>query len=137
MSDTIPRRNGAVKFTRSIEIASQYCDAAMFSKQNHNDCVDVGWLESINRLDSFFSLTDDWDGNGSIAPNRELIEMAKNLAKELMESSYPSPARVQAGANGTISFEFYEGDLTEIEIVSAREAQQYEAGKLVKTIFAD
>lgn len=59
-------------------------------------------LENMLTLDDMFDLKDDYDGEGSLAPPKELIEEAFKYLKEFKIQ----PDRIVAGVNGTIHFEW-------------------------------
>ena len=136
MSQTIERQQGAVRFTKPKPQPSMSSEAVLFTKPDFN-CFDDAWEMIIETALSYTYLDDDWDGNHSVAPDPELIDMAVRLAHHLKESSNPAPARVVAGVNGTISFEFGDEPFLEIEVVSPSEAEVYESGKLVQIVTAD
>ena len=136
MSQTIERQQGAVRFTKPKRQRTLPSGAVLFTKPDL-DGFDDAWEMIIQTAMSYKSLDDDWDGNHSIAPDPELVDMAVILARHLKGSANPAPARVVAGVNGTISFEFGDEPFLEIEVVSPSEAEVYESGKLVQILTAD
>ncbi|MBX3419385.1 MAG: hypothetical protein KF851_17405 [Pirellulaceae bacterium] len=134
----IIERHGAVKFYKPRPQAARPSDTPVFAKSDSDaDCVDAEWDTIIDIVNSFASLDDDWDGGGAAAPERGLVLMAVELARQLKNAAYPAPSRAIAGVNGTISFEFADEPFTEIEVVSPDKAEVYETGRLVGTLHAD
>jgi hypothetical protein len=70
-----------------------------------NEATDP-WQRVLERVQSFAGLTDDWDGEGSIAPSRELVKTAVDLANRLRHQQMPPPSRVAAGPDGTVLLEW-------------------------------
>lgn len=55
---------------------------------------------------NFSNLTDGWDGPGTVAPDREIIEDALTVLQHWsMSDPIPEP---EAGPDGTIGLEFYD-----------------------------
>ncbi len=69
-------------------------------------------------------LQNDWDGEGSEAPDRGVVAGAIKLASALRAKSTPAADRVTAGVNGTICFEWHTSDCyQEIEVTSPSDAE--------------
>lgn len=94
-----------------------------------------GWRRAVDRLLEFWNWTDDWDGEGTAAPNRDAIRGAITLIRELSELAATTPAagghfldnppdRLLPGRDGEIVVEwrFPQRGYAEIEVVSATEA---------------
>ncbi len=137
MSEIAERSQGAVTFTSQRQMTSGASRATVFSNQAADEWIDDAWDNAIDELRSFRGLKDDWDGEGSLAPPHDLIEMAIGLAARFRDISHPAPLRCVAGVNGTISFELGGEPFTEIEIVSATVGEMYEAGVRIGIFRAD
>jgi hypothetical protein len=78
------------------------------------------WKKAIGRLYAMMSLTDNWDGEGSPAPDVGIVVSAIELAYALRGLDYPAPTRVMATPSGTVGFEWQQsGVYTETEIVTS------------------
>ena len=85
--------------------------------------AEQGWMEVIDDLLSYRNYEDDYDGEGSVAPSKELIDSAIILANSLRESGELPADMVVPGVNGTIYFEWHTPtEYREIEVRSAHEA---------------
>jgi hypothetical protein len=72
---------------------------------------DKAWEAVLGKLEEFRKLKDDWDGEGSPAPEGEVIDAANRLANAAgADGTTAAPDRVLAGVNGTISFEWVSKD---------------------------
>ena len=79
-----------------------------------------GWDEVIDDLLRYRSYEDDYDGEGSVAPSKELVDGAITLAQSLRESGESPADMVVPGVNGTIYFEWHSPtEYREIEVQSA------------------
>jgi len=76
------------------------------------------WGATIQRIESFFQLGDDWDGLGAKAPEHELLKSAVGLAYLFSERGVPAPVAVVPGLDGSVNFEWQEpdGTIAEVEI---------------------
>lgn len=75
------------------------------------------WQAVIGELSAFRALTDDWDGDGSLAPKSEVIDAAMSKALQLQNEVHVPPDRVIAGVNGTVIFEWLVMDkIKQIEV---------------------
>jgi acyl carrier protein phosphodiesterase len=64
------------------------------------------------------ALQNDWDGEGSMAPEKSLVDFTTSLAHRGKQQNDLAPARVIATVNGTISMEWYvDGFFVEFEFV--------------------
>lgn len=83
-----------------------------------------GWQFVWEELDELSRLEDNWDSQGAIAPTKDVINGAFNLARDLAVLDYPPPHRVVASVNGTIYLEWDTPMIfQEIEVTSACEAE--------------
>jgi len=73
-----------------------------------------GWAELFTELDTFRLLTDDYDGQGAIAPTNEVVEGAIELLGDCRRMGLLPPSCVVAGVNGTVSLEW---DLPDRQLV--------------------
>jgi hypothetical protein len=82
------------------------------------------WESSIDDLLRIRKLENDWDGEGSEAPNKALVDNAIALAQFLKGRDYPPPDKVIASVNGTVYFEWYTSfGYREMEVTSPLEAE--------------
>lgn len=87
------------------------------------------WHDAARTIAGFATLTDDWDGQGAIAPKPSLILKALSLLIELHDAHesnepihrlLPPPSRVGACPMGGILFEWQTGmKYLEVEITPA------------------
>lgn len=88
-------------------------DAEKFTKDLH---------ENIKILNSFYELTDNWDGFYSLAPSKELIEKTLMIIEKLsiQPDIFPTP-------NGGIQLEYVNKNLhLNIELLSVNEMNIFE-----------
>lgn len=82
------------------------------------------WHSLIDELLRIRNLPDDWDGEGTEAPHPALVDGAITLAQDLQANGSPPAARVIAGVNGTIYFEWHTPfGYQEIEVLSPMDAE--------------
>jgi hypothetical protein len=82
------------------------------------------WDDLIDRLLALHVLEDDWDGQGTSAPDPGVIHFALRLAVQFREAGKPPADRVLAGVNGTVFFEWHTAAAyTEIEVVAPGRAE--------------
>src|SRR5947209_5833746 len=81
------------------------------------------WAPLLDELLRLRTLPDDWDGEGTAAPDPTLVDGAITLALYLRDTSTLPADRVIASVNGTIYFEWHtlRGYL-EIEVTSPVDA---------------
>jgi hypothetical protein len=95
--------------------------ACAFSTDFH---VREAWDQLIDRLISIRFLEDDWDGEGSVAPDPSAVAGATKLALALKAQRLLPADRVTASVNGTVVFEWHTPDgYHEIEITSPIDAE--------------
>lgn len=77
------------------------------------------WLSTFDRLLRFRNLKNDWDGEGSLAPDVTLVDGAITLGMRLRAQQLPPPDRVHVSVNGTPYFEWHDSfGYVEIEMVT-------------------
>lgn len=82
------------------------------------------WKKMLNRLNSLRSLSDNWDDEGSEAPNSDIITGAFLLLNELHAMDYHPPSRILPSPQGTIVIEWQIDDCyIEAEIESLHRAE--------------
>lgn len=109
--DNSNSQNGFKKFDSNVSWSN-----VSFDYNNHTsncinvspntyNCYEVDILkeqqDNLKVLNSFKTLTDNWDECGAIAPKKEIIEIAQNLVKQLKKQPdiFPTP-------DGGIQFEY-------------------------------
>ena len=77
------------------------------------------WDRIIRKLHEMLSLRDDWDGMGAIAPSRDVVFSAIELAYHFRAlEEFPAPTRVAATPSGTIGLEWQQPSVyTEAEVL--------------------
>lgn len=84
-----------------------------------------GWSSLIDELLRIRRLEDGWDGEGSPARARELIDSAIALARVFRAKGYTPADRVYVGARQTIFFEWRGPDCQEeVEVFAPGEAER-------------
>ncbi len=84
------------------------------------------WKQIMDALIDLLRLEDDWDGQGAKAPSQSLVHSSIELARMLSDpleqpmDALPFgtvPSRVVPGVNGTVIFEWQEGETySELEV---------------------
>ena len=117
MSTTLDRRNSAAAFTTTPAPTSRAAapsELAFCGIGARND-----WDPIIDELLSMRDLQDDWDGEGSVAPQKALVDSVTSFAHRCKLRNELAPDRTVATVNGTICFEWYvNGVFTECEFVA-------------------
>ena len=117
---------------RAVDASTQYWpntnhgNAAAFSQpvDGNSEVVRSAWQTVIDELREFRSLTDDWDGDGAIAPGVAVVDTALSKAIRLRHDYHSPPDRVIAGVNGTVIFEwFLINRLEQIEVFAPDEVE--------------
>jgi hypothetical protein len=94
------------------------------SGSSGNEELRICWNELIDELLRILMLDDNWDGEGSEAPDRALVSGAIKLAQNLKASKYTPADRVIASVNGTVYFEWHTPHgYQEIEVISPLDAE--------------
>ena len=104
MSTTLDRRNSAAAFTTVPEPTSRAAtpsELAFCGIGPRND-----WETVIDELLRMRELQDDWDGEGSIAPEKALVDDVTSYTYWRKKENELAPARVIATVNGTICLEW-------------------------------
>lgn len=71
-------------------------------------------------LDDLSELEDDWNGEGSLAPTREIVESARRVAEGL---HHLPPTEITPNENGTILFEWrYGAEYASLEVGATKYA---------------
>src|SRR5437588_11678490 len=78
------------------------------------------WEPAVQKIVEFQHLGDDWDGPGTKAPSRELLESAIGLAYVFYQNGVPPPQRVAPGVDGSVLFEWQDPDGTYTEVETVR-----------------
>ncbi len=117
MSTTLDRRFGAAAFTAIPEPTSRAAapfELAFCGIRPRND-----WNNIIDELLRMRELQDDWDGEGSIAPQTALVDDLTSFAYWQKQRNELPPDWIVATVNGTICFEWYvDGFFREFEFVA-------------------
>jgi hypothetical protein len=88
-----------------------------------NELTD-SWANLIDELLQFRTLPNDWDGEGTEAPQPALVDWAITLAQSLQAKNIAPPDRVHVSVNSTVYFEWHSAlGYCEIEVVSPIEAE--------------
>ncbi|MEZ6143557.1 MAG: hypothetical protein R3B84_23580 [Zavarzinella sp.] len=82
------------------------------------------WKAKIAQLQNFKQLVDDWDGEGTDAPDHVLVDAAIALANELELNDVVPPTMIHVSVNSTVYFEWHlDNGYCEIEIISPDHAE--------------
>jgi hypothetical protein len=82
------------------------------------------WGLVLDALRNLRNLPDDWDGEGSDAPPRPIVEWAIRLVPFLRERNFGAPDTAVASRSGTVIFGWRNGrEYVEIEVVGANEME--------------
>lgn len=97
--------------------------AVFLTEANQADAAG-GWSQIVAELSRIRQLRHDWDGMGAEAPPAELVESAMAFTQFLRQQGMRLPSRVAAGPNGTVLFEWQEGEIyLEAEITKPHYAE--------------
>jgi hypothetical protein len=78
----------------------------------------------IDNLLAIRNLEDDWDGRGAVAPDPAVVDWAMTLALGWRTGGHRPADFANAGASGTVLFEWHDPDeYTEVEVVAPGEAE--------------
>ncbi len=75
-----------------------------------------GWSTTIDSLLDIRDLPSDWDGNGAVAPPKDVVDSALHLAIHLKDRGMREPNGVVPGVNGTVIFDWQGTDKSYLEI---------------------
>jgi len=110
---------------KSLEVVSTmigYAESGMLPFPAGGPSSDL-WASLVDNLHRIRTYEDDWDGDGSAAPGRALVDAAIEHARMLAADGCPPADRVHASVNGTIYFEWHSPlGYQEIEMTSPTEA---------------
>lgn len=82
------------------------------------------WSDVIDELLALRGLEDDWDGQGTEAPDPALVDTALAVALDLRSSTMAPADRAIAGVNGTVFFEWFSPTTyLEIEVTAPGRAE--------------
>lgn len=86
---------------------------------------DAEWTTAIEKLRSLYSLEEDWDGQGAVAPTPAVVDTAIRLAKQLQDDEKVCPLFAIAGVDGTVVFEWHlPAGFLQIEVMTPDCAEQ-------------
>ena len=71
---------------------------------------------TVQKIEEFQHLEDDWDGFGAVAPSRELLVSAIGLAYLFYEQGVDPPHCVVPGLDGSVNLEWQDPDGTIAEV---------------------
>jgi hypothetical protein len=88
------------------------------------------WEQGLKDLELLFGLQDDWDGEGSAAPDPANIKSAVRLLELAYQSgNFSSPPQATPGGNGEVILTWREGDqYLEAELVTPGKVEWMLAG---------
>jgi hypothetical protein len=121
LADARPR--GATAYTQMTEspFVPAETPSAWSSLSAH---LQKAWEHLIDKLISIRFLDEDWDGEGSVAPDPNAVAGATKLALTLKTGECPPADRVTASVNGTVVFEWHTPEgYQEIEVTSPIDAE--------------
>jgi len=104
MATTVDRRNTATAFTTTSAPTTRAAlpsELAFCGDGPRND-----WDSIIDELLRMRELQDDWDGEGSVAPEKALVDDVTSYTYWRKKANELAPARVIATVNGTICLEW-------------------------------
>ena len=104
MATTLDRRNTATAFTTTSAPTTRA--AAPSELAFCGDGPRNNWDSIIDELLRMRELQDDWDGEGSLAPEKALVDDVTSYAYWRKKENELAPARVIATVNGTICMEW-------------------------------
>jgi hypothetical protein len=139
IAETHKRKSSAVQFQKDGHLNRPVSDALIFSRRSIGE---KKWSAIDHKLMSFFGLEDDWDGMGSVAPERGVLEFALFIADRHRKFELPAPDSVMVSCNGTVIFEFFKNEneplpVTNIEVLSGAEAEVYSGGEVIQRYALD
>lgn len=98
-----------------------------------HDRADIGmarpdaWNQCLADLLAIRAFDDDWDGQSAKAPSADLVDSAVQLAEILRQQGMVAPSRIVPGVNGTVIFEWQQGDIyRELEMTTPYCAEMLE-----------
>ena len=86
--------------------------------------VSRAWDDLAERIHSFRTLAEDWDGEGALPPELPVVDAAVVLAEDLKASGCSPAGRVFVGVNRTVIFEWFSPlQYAEIEVTGPSSAE--------------
>jgi hypothetical protein len=139
IAQTNQRNNSAVQFQKDGHSNRPVSDALIFSRRSMSE---KQWDAIDRQLMSFFSFEDDWDGMGSVAPERGVLEFSLFIADQHRKFDLPAPDTVMVSCNGTVIFEFAKNEneplpVTSIEVLSGTLAELYSGSETIQRYALD
>jgi hypothetical protein len=123
MTTMIATARGASAYTRAEYHTTRPLDERALLSERIDGPART-WSDVIDELLAIRKLEDDWDGQGAEAPNPAVVHTALNVALGLRATDMPPAARVIAGVNGTVFFEwFHPTTYLEIEVTAPGQAE--------------
>ncbi|MCP4764744.1 MAG: hypothetical protein GY875_00570 [Gammaproteobacteria bacterium] len=90
----------------------------------HNHEPVVSWQTIFNKLNKFYALEDNWDGEGAVAPDDDTIGSAIFYFLNLYDQGGRVPTNISTSPEGVIIAEFHQDEsYSEIEFSSPTEAE--------------
>lgn len=121
MSGLLDREQDATAYIERTQLASRATAVAELGFAFSDESS--GWDRIVDDLLRIRMFDDDWDGEGSAAPNVATVDSATSLAQHLRHR-LAQPDRVNASVNGTVNFEWYRDDgFLEIEVSRPDQAE--------------
>lgn len=119
------RSRSTTAYTRLNESPFAPADAiSIFAASSGTDSVQKAWDGLIDELIRIRFLKEDWDGDGSVAPDPDAVSGATKLALTLRTQRAVPADRVTASVNGTVVFEWHLAEgYQEIEVTSPIDAE--------------
>ena len=74
------------------------------------------WEHCVEAVEQYRELTDDYDGQGAVAPAAETIGGAISLIHDLIAANVAVPAYVVPGPNGSVNFDWEYGEDVSVSI---------------------
>lgn len=122
LADARPQRTTAYTHLADSPFAPADTASAMSSLNALH--VQEAWERLIDKLISIRFLQEDWDGEGSVAPDPNAVVGATKLALTLKTQKFAPADRVTASVNGAVVFEWHTAEgYQEIEVTSPIDAE--------------
>lgn len=109
-----------IRFFRPIEVpSSEYSVGKSQTSPHWAAWQREAWGKLIDDCLKIRRLVDDYDGQGALAPDHDLVDGAIRLACRLRDDQFPPAHHVTAGVDGTVHFEWVEANRSlDIEVVA-------------------
>lgn len=123
MSAILTKARGASAYDREEWCAAEIVTNAAYFVNQYSPEISA-LRKRLEELQAIQTLEDDWDGEGSAAPDAALTNGAISLLRSLQDRGEQPPDRIVAGVNGTIYFEWRTpSGYREIEVESPTSAE--------------